>query len=180
MLHWKLRGGIVLTNCIMTSVKHDNNSITANTTCGTIHANMLIYAEDTIGEVATGILPVLPIAATMQHSHSKMARTLTALHMICPQPSHAFSTYTIDGQQYIVATGFEYNGNDDFIDAFASLEKYLHKYFKVDQVTHRWLSQCYTGVDGLPYAGLLPGHNNEYIISCAGNNAIVYGSISAR
>jgi len=173
-------GGIVLTNCIMTAVKHDNNTVVASTTCGTVTAGILIYADDTINEIATAALPLIPNCCYNAAFTLKNGPYPDGITYDMSSPSHTFSTYNIDGQQYIVATGFEYNEDDDFKDAFASLEHLLRKYFDVDQITHRWQSQCYSGIDGLPYAGLLPDRKNEYIISCCGNNAIVYGSICAK
>ncbi len=173
-------GGVVLTNCIMTSVDHSKDRVTASTNCGSIQAGALIYADDTINEITKAVLPVLPnccynAAFTLQNGPYPDGITYDM-----SSPAHTFITYNIDGQQYIVATGFEYNNNNDLEDPFAGLEQYLHKYFNINKITHRWQSKCFSGVDGLPYAGMRPGYANEYIISCPGNNAIVNGSISAK
>ena len=94
------------------------------------------------------------------------------------EPYHYFRSHIIDGEEYLLAGGNDHKtGHDDPEKAFADLEKYVRKYYKVSSVPYRWSSQYYVPVDGFPYIGHIDG---IYCATGFNGNGMMLGSISAK
>jgi hypothetical protein len=99
-------------------------------------------------------------------------------------PYHYYRTQVIDGEPYLIAGGEDHKTGDDDTNTeacFRKLESHVRKYFDVDGVTHRWSSQYYESMDGLPYIGTLPGKSERILVATGfGGNGMTYGTVSAK
>jgi len=98
------------------------------------------------------------------------------------EPYHYFRSHTIDGEQLLIIGGEDHKtGHDDPLAAFRTLEKYAREHFDIASVSHRWSSQYYVPVDGLPYIGQLPGgHANTYVATGFNGNGMIFGSMAGQ
>jgi glycine/D-amino acid oxidase-like deaminating enzyme/nitrite reductase/ring-hydroxylating ferredoxin subunit len=62
--------------------------------------------------------------------------------------------------------------------AFARLEEFCRSRFKVESVVHRWSGEVLNPVDGLPYIGLNPGSEHQYVATGFAGNGMTFGTIA--
>jgi len=90
--------------------------------------------------------------------------------------------HTMNGKKYMIGGGFDHktghNANTEY--TFTELEAYLHNYFDIASIEYKWSSQYYVPDDGLPYIGLLPGHDKIYVATGFGGNGMTLGSLAAK
>lgn len=98
-------------------------------------------------------------------------------------PYHFFRTHEKDGQKYLIVGGEDHKtGHDEHTGKhFDNLEKYLTRYFEIQDVTFKWSSQYYESGDGLAYIGLMPGYSeNVFVATGFGGNGMTYSHISSN
>ena len=174
-------GGVILQHCVVGDVTEEE-TVTAATTLGEIKADNLIYAT----HIPPGI-NLLHFRCTPYRSYA-MAFTLKddqypdGLAYDLKEPYNYFRTHEIDGQKYVISGGFDHKtgGKAGTEHIFTELEAFARKYFKVDTVAYRWSSQYYNSADGLPYIGLLPGHNKIYTGTGYSGNGFIFGTLTGK
>lgn len=174
-------GGVILQHCLVNSI-NEGDIITADTSLGIIQAKQAVYATHIPPGVNIFSFRCAPYRSYAMAFTLKSGTYPDGLAYDCKDPYHYYRTHTIDGQDYVIAGGFDHKtghcDNTEYV--FTELEAYMRKYFDIDKVAYRWSSQYYNSVDGLPYIGLMPGHDNVYVATGFGGNGMVYGSLAAK
>jgi glycine/D-amino acid oxidase-like deaminating enzyme/nitrite reductase/ring-hydroxylating ferredoxin subunit len=175
------QGGVILQQCIVQKIE-SNNDLEANTTLGTIKSQFAMYA--------THIPPGINLLHFRNAPYRSYAAAFTLKSGTYPggliydlkHPYHYFRTHTINGKEYIIGGGFDHktahekNTNKVFLE----LEAYMHKYFDIGAIYYKWSSQYFNAADGVPYIGLLPGHDKIYTATGFCGNGITFGSIAGK
>jgi glycine/D-amino acid oxidase-like deaminating enzyme/nitrite reductase/ring-hydroxylating ferredoxin subunit len=176
-------GGVIIENCRVTHVEEQEEILHVKTDTRTFQCDKLIYAT----HVPPGI-NLIHLRYTALRSYA-IAVTLASgdypkdLSYDMYDPYHYYRTQEIDGQSYLIVGGEDHKtGDDTNTDAcFLKLESHVRKYFDVAEVTHRWSSQYYDSVDGLPYIGIMPGKSDRILVATGfGGNGMTYGTIAAK
>lgn len=175
-------GGIILQQCIVDKVNSSNDVIVAETALGSIKAHRAVYAT----HIPPGI-NLLHFRCAPYRSYA-MAFTLksgmypTGLVYDMKDPYNYFRSHNIGGTDYVIAGGFDHKtGHKKNTDeCFRELQAYVSKQFDIQEVAYKWSSQYYNSTDGLPYIGLLPGHENIYTGTGYGGNGMIFGSLTGK
>lgn len=174
-------GGVLLQHCMVTSVENGQH-FTANTTLGNIKAHKIVYAT----HIPPGI-NLLHFRCAPYRSYAcaftlKSGNYPSGLIYDLKDPYHYFRTHIIDGKTYIIAGGFDHKtGHEENTEQkFRELEAYLRNHFDIDSIDYKWSSQYFIPADGLPYIGLLPGHENIYTGTGYGGNGMTLGTLAAK
>jgi glycine/D-amino acid oxidase-like deaminating enzyme/nitrite reductase/ring-hydroxylating ferredoxin subunit len=98
------------------------------------------------------------------------------------EPYHYVRTHELDGESLLLIGGRDHKtGHDDPGKAFDDLEKYARKYYNISSIKHRWSSQYYVPVDGLPYIGQMPlAADGTYCATGYNGNGMMLGSIAGK
>lgn len=176
-------GGIIVQNCRVASEDSKaDDEVNIETTQGTFYAHSLVYAT----HIPVGI-NVLHLRCPAYRSYAmavKLADNAYPEGLIYDMydPYHYYRTQRIDGNNYLIVggedhkTGEEINTNGKFLE----LESHIRTHFDVGEIVHRWSSQYFESVDGLPYIGHLPGHSkNVFVATGYGGNGITYSHVAA-
>lgn len=173
-------GGIIVEDCRVESVE-ENTIVETVTSRGKIRASFFIYAT----HIPPGV-NILHFRCAPYRSYA-LAVTLKddkypdALGYDMHDPYHYYRTHVIDGQKYLVAGGEDHKtGHEENTQAcFRRLESHVRSHYNVDKIVHRWSSQYFEPVDGLPYIGNLPGSGeNIFVATGFGGNGMIYGTLS--
>jgi glycine/D-amino acid oxidase-like deaminating enzyme/nitrite reductase/ring-hydroxylating ferredoxin subunit len=171
-------GGQVLEHTRIDSVKIENKIHSAKSGDQIFKALKVIYATHVPPGITIFSFRCAPYRSYVLGVKLKDENYPDALIYDLQEPYHYFRTHTVDGQKYLLIGGNDHKtGHDDPEKAFASLEKYARKYYKVADVDYRWSSQYYIPVDGFPYIGHIDG---IYCATGFNGNGMMLGSISAR
>ena len=172
--------GVILQHCTVNELKSDDDTITADTSLGVIKAAKAVYAT----HLPPGIT-IFSFRCAPYRSYV-MAVTLTdgkypdGLAYDCKDPYHYFRCHSINGVQYLIAGGYDHktghNKNTEYV--FTELEAYIRDHYSVDLVAYKWSSQYYEPVDGLPYIGVMPGHENIYVATGYSGNGFTLGHLA--
>jgi glycine/D-amino acid oxidase-like deaminating enzyme/nitrite reductase/ring-hydroxylating ferredoxin subunit len=176
-------GGIIVENCrVINENSNADETIDIETTLGNFHAGALVYAT----HIPTGI-NILHLRCPAYRSYAmavKLADNVYPHGLIYDMydPYHYYRTQRIDGNDYLIVggedhkTGEEINTNGKFFQ----LESHIRAHFDVSEIAHKWSSQFFESVDGLPYIGHLPGHSkNVFVATGYGGNGITYSHVAA-
>src|SRR5690606_1081133 len=93
-----------------------------------------------------------------------------------------YRSQEVNGQQYIIAGGFDHKTGhgDNASKSFLELEAHVRRHFDVEEISFSWSSQFFESADGLPYIGHLPGHPKHiYVATGYGGNGITYSQVAA-
>lgn len=174
-------GGDILENCMVADVIPDEY-FSAETNRGVLMANTVVYA--------THIPPGINLLHFRCAPYRSYACAFTLADGKYPgellydlkDPYHYIRTQKINGQEYIIAGGCDHKTghNDNTEQSFRELEAYVRHHFDVEHINYKWSSQYYSSADGLPYIGLLPGHEDTYTATGFIGNGMVYGAISGK
>lgn len=95
------------------------------------------------------------------------------------EPYHYTRVYEHHGEKWLVVGGADHKAghDDDEKDYFAELERYVKDRYPVESFVHRWSSQYYEPVDGLPFIGETPGGDTLMATGYSGDG-LVYGTIA--
>jgi glycine/D-amino acid oxidase-like deaminating enzyme/nitrite reductase/ring-hydroxylating ferredoxin subunit len=97
------------------------------------------------------------------------------------EPYHYYRTQQIGNDTYFIAGGEDHKTahEENTESCFNRLEAHVRKHFNVAEVVHKWSSQYYEPVDGLPYIGSLPGASgNVFAATGYGGNGITYSQVA--
>lgn len=95
---------------------------------------------------------------------------------------HYIRTYRKDGKYYLIVGGEDHKvGQPDVNEnePMERLEQYTMSKFPVAEITHRWSSQHFKSVDGLPYIGKSPFGTNKFIATGFTGDGLTFGTVSA-
>ncbi len=175
-------GGTIVQHCMVDGVAEEGEEVIADTATGQIKAGVAIYA--------THIPPGVNIFSFRCAPYRSYAIAVTlndnnypdALVYDMQDPYHYYRMHIINGTKYLIAGGFDHKTGHNYKTEhiFTELEAYVRKYFDVASVEHKWSSQYYEPVDGLPYIGLMPGNERIYTATGFGGNGMIYGSLAAK
>lgn len=174
-------GGVIIQNCMVKDVT-SKEGIKADTTLGTIKADKLVYATHIPPGVNLFSFRCAPYRSYVMAFTLKSGNYPTMFHYDMDDPYHYHRTHEIDGQKYVVSGGFDHKTghNDNTEHLFTELENYLLRNFDIDTIAYKWSSQYYEPVDGLPYIGLMPGHDNIYVGTGYGGNGMILGTLAGK
>lgn len=172
--------GVVLENCLLTGLQRGDIQ-TAETTLGQIRARHVVYA--------THIPPGINLLHFRCAPYRSYVQAFTLRGQAYPKgliydlndPYNYYRTQVINGTSYVIAGGFDHKTGHEPNTAhvFAKQEACYRKIFNIDTIAWRWSSQYYNNTDGLPYIGLLPGHERVYTATGFSGNGITWGVFSA-
>ncbi len=174
-------GGVILHNCMVNAVISDEY-FSAETNRGILKAYNVVYAT----HIPPGI-NLLHFRCAPYRSYAcaftlKDARYPAELLYDMEDPYHYIRSIKMNGKDYVIAGGYDHKTghNDNTEQSFRELEAYARHHFNVEHIDYKWSSQYYSSADGLPYIGLLPGHDNIYTATGFIGNGMVYGTISGK
>lgn len=174
-------GGVILQHCVVSSAEEAGH-ITLTTSLGEIKAAKLVYAT----HIPPGV-NILHFRNAPYRSYVMACRLNTdqypdGLVYDMKEPYNYFRTEEIDGIKYLIAGGFDHKtGHEtDTAQIFTRQEAFLRTLFDIASIDYKWSSQYYNPVDGLPYIGLLPGHENIYTGTGYSGNGLVLGTLAAQ
>ncbi|SHL14450.1 hypothetical protein SAMN05444266_102197 [Chitinophaga jiangningensis] len=174
-------GGVILENTRVTKIEHKGKvEITAGEQ--TFTGRKLVLAT----HIPPGI-NLLHLRCIPYRSYALAARLAQNdypqdLYYDMEEPFHYIRSQEVDGQQYLIVGGEDHKTghHENTTLCFRQLEAWVHKHFKVEEITQRWSSQFYEPVDGLPYIGQLPGEEEDvYVATGFSGNGMIYGTIAA-
>lgn len=176
-------GGLIVQNCrVLNETNSNGDQLNIETSQGKFAANAMVYAT----HIPTGI-NLLHLRCSAYRSYAmavKLADNAYPKGLIYDMydPYHYYRTQHIDGSDYLIVggedhrTGEEINTNKQFLQ----LESHIRSHFSVSEIVHKWSSQYFEPVDGLPYIGHLPGHaENVFVATGYGGNGITYSHVAA-
>ena len=174
-------GGIIVEQCRVTNIEEDD-VITIETTLENLKAKTVVYAT----HIPPGI-NLLHLRCPAYRSYAMAVKLKGAgypdgLSYDMFDPYHYYRTQVIDGQSYLIVGGEDHKTgeNANTNQCFLQLESHIRSNFDVAEITHRWSSQYYEPVDGLPYIGKLPGAKDNVLVATGfGGNGITYSHVAA-
>lgn len=85
-----------------------------------------------------------------------------------------------DPHLYIIGGCDHKTGQGDENEAFANLEQYARKKFRVREIRHRWSAELFEPDDGVPYIGRLPRADHLYLCTGFSGTGITWGTAAAE
>lgn len=174
-------GGVILQHCPVQQVT-ENEVITAATALGTIQAHHVVYAT----HIPPG-LNLLHLRCAPYRSYAMAFRLNNdaypeGLAYDMKDPYNYFRAHEVNGQKYVICGGFDHKtGHHKHTDhVFTELEAFARSYYDIASIDFKWSSQYYNSVDGLPYIGLMPGHDRIYTATGYAGNGLVLGTLAGR
>jgi hypothetical protein len=173
-------GGVIVEHCRVTDIE-EGEVVAIQTSIEKFQARFLVYA--------THIPPGINLLHLRCPAYRSYAMAVKLNDQNYPQglaydmydPYHYYRTQEIDGQKYLIVggedhkTGEQSNTNKSFLQ----LESHIRSHFNVAEISHRWSSQYFEPVDGLPYIGKLPGANDNVLVATGyGGNGMTYSHVA--
>jgi glycine/D-amino acid oxidase-like deaminating enzyme/nitrite reductase/ring-hydroxylating ferredoxin subunit len=173
-------GGVVLEQCRVTDIE-EGDTISIKTTADKLQARTLVYA--------THIPPGINLLHLRCPAYRSYAMAVKLKDQNYPDglaydmydPYHYYRTQEIDGEKYLIVGGEDHKTgeNSNTNKSFLQLESHIRSHFNVAEVSHRWSSQFFDPVDGLPYIGKLPGANENILVATGyGGNGMTYSHVA--
>ncbi len=175
-------GGVIAEQCLIKELSSDAGVITAHTTRGDIHTQYAVYATHVVPGVNIFSFRCAPYRSYVMAFSLKSGEYPTTMIYDAQDPYHYIRTHEVNGRKYVIAGGYDHKTghNADTEAVFTKLEQYIREYFDVEAIAYRWSSQYYESVDGLPYVGQMPGHENVFVATGFGGNGMILGSLSGK
>ena len=175
-------GGVIAENSPISGVSGDGEVLEAETLTGVLRARKIVWAT----HIPPGI-NLLHFRNAPYRSYAMALRLANesqlpdAVVYDCKDPYFYYRTQELDGQRYLIAGGCDHKtGHEENTQyVFTELEAYLRRYFDLAEVAFQWSSQYYEPADGLPYTGVLPGHESQYCATGYSGNGMIFGTVSA-
>jgi glycine/D-amino acid oxidase-like deaminating enzyme/nitrite reductase/ring-hydroxylating ferredoxin subunit len=175
------KGGVILEQCRVTNIE-EGDIISIETTGEKLKAKTLVYAT----HIPPGI-NLLHLRCPAYRSYAVAVRLKSGeypngLAYDMYDPYHYYRTQEIDGEKYLIVGGEDHKTGEqtNTNKCFLNLESHVRTHFDVAEVTHRWSSQYYEPVDGLPYIGKLPGAKENILVATGyGGNGMTYSHVAA-
>ncbi|MFD0749131.1 FAD-dependent oxidoreductase [Mucilaginibacter calamicampi] len=171
-------GGVIKENMLIQGLETKDGVHTA----GNIRAKNVIYATHMPPNINVFNFECAPYRSYVIAVKLKGDKYPDALIYDSQEPYHYLRTHFINGQYLLLVGGNDHKtGHDDPEKAFAELEKYIRKYYRVSSVKYKWSSQYYIPVDGLPYIGKQPlAADGIYCATGYNGNGMMLGSVAAK
>src|SRR5918993_898985 len=174
-------GGTIVEQCRVTNVEEDE-VISIETSIDKMQARTLVYA--------THIPPGINLLHLRCPAYRSYAMSVKLKDEKYPEgliydmydPYHYYRTQIVDGEKFLIVGGGDHKTgeNTNTNKSFLQLESHIRSHFDVAQILHRWSSQYYEPVDGLPYIGKLPGARENILVATGyGGNGITYSHVAA-
>jgi glycine/D-amino acid oxidase-like deaminating enzyme/nitrite reductase/ring-hydroxylating ferredoxin subunit len=179
-------GCLIFEDSPITEMKQDDNDCcTAVTEGGTVTAEYMIMATHLpkgINNIQFVAMPYRSyvVAAKLKGKapNGNFWDMDTPHHVTSSHPSRAGS---MELDLLMVAGAHHKVGQpqEETIDHYHDLEKYLYKNYDVEKIAYRWSAQHYKSADYVPYIGKSPGGSeNSYIATGFFADGLVYGTIA--
>ena len=173
-------GGVIVEQCRVTNIE-EGEIISINTTQDTVKAGTLVYAT----HIPPGV-NLLHLRCPAYRSYAMAVKLDGAdypegLAYDMYDPYHYYRTQEIDGEKYLIAGGEDHKTgeNSNTNKYFLQLESHIRANFPVAEISHRWSSQYFEPVDGLPYIGKLPGARENVLVATGyGGNGMTYSHVA--
>jgi len=174
-------GGVIVQNCRVEGVE-ETEPVEVHTTKGVFRCNDMVYAT----HIPTGI-NLLHLRCVPWRSYAVAAKLRSGtypeqLYYDMNDPYNYYRSQEVNGQQYLIAGGFDHKTGhgDNASKSFLELEAHVRRHFDVEEISFSWSSQFFESADGLPYIGHLPGHPKHiYVATGYGGNGITYSQVAA-
>lgn len=175
-------GGVILQDCLVSNAVFEGDSCEAETSQGKVLANRLVYATHIPPGVNILHFRCAPYRSYAASFTLKSGEYPKGLVYDMKDPYHYFRTHQQDGKTHIIAGGYDHKtGHEDNTEErFLMLHAYIKGLYDVDTIVDSWSSQFYVSADGLPYIGLLSGHDDTYCATGFSGNGITFGALSGR
>jgi len=174
-------GGVLLQQCIVNSVEKEQQ-FSADSSLGKIRSKLIVYATHIPPGINLLHFRNAPYRSYAQAFTLKSGDMAGGLVYDMKDPYNYFRKQEINGKAYIIAGGFDHKtGHETNTNqVFREQEAYLRQHFDIDSIDYRWSSQYFIPSDGLPYIGLLPGHEHTYVGTGYSGNGITLGSLAGK
>jgi glycine/D-amino acid oxidase-like deaminating enzyme/nitrite reductase/ring-hydroxylating ferredoxin subunit len=173
-------GGVIMEQCRVTDIE-DGEIVVIQTSLDKFQASTVVYAT----HIPPGI-NLLHLRCTPYRSYAMAVKLENqpypeGLSYDMYDPYHYYRTQEIDGEKYFVVGGEDHRTgeNPNTNKSFLQLESHVRTNFNVSEISHRWSSQFYEPVDGLPYIGKLPGAKENILVATGyGGNGMTYSHVA--
>jgi len=174
-------GGVLLQHCLVKEVASQQHFV-ADSSLGEIHAELIVYATHIPPGINLLHFRCAPYRSYVQAFTQKSGNYTSGLVYDMKDPYNYYRTQMIDGTNYIIAGGFDHKtGTETNTDqVYRQQEAFLRNHFDIERIDYKWSSQYFGNTDGLPYIGLLPGHEKIYTGTGFSGNGITLGSLSGK
>jgi len=174
-------GGIIVEQCRVTNIE-EAEDVSVETSIDNLQAKTVVYAT----HIPPGI-NLLHLRCPAYRSYAMSVklhghRYPEGLTYDMYDPYHYYRTQIIDGENYLIVGGEDHKTGEttNTNKSFLQLESHIRSHFDVAEISHRWSSQYYQPVDGLPYIGKLPGARENILVATGyGGNGITYSHVAA-
>jgi glycine/D-amino acid oxidase-like deaminating enzyme/nitrite reductase/ring-hydroxylating ferredoxin subunit len=181
-LEFEKAGGVIRQNCRVDDV-NGKDPLSIETTDGMFESKAFVFAT----HIPPGV-NLLHLRCVPQRSYAMAVRLAGSSY---PQgliydmkdPYNYYRSQIVNGVNYLIAGGFDHKTahKSNTAESFLQLEAHVREHFAVEEIAHKWSSQYYESVDGLPYIGHLPGkEDNVYVATGFGGNGMTYSQVAAR
>jgi glycine/D-amino acid oxidase-like deaminating enzyme/nitrite reductase/ring-hydroxylating ferredoxin subunit len=175
-------GGVIAEQCMVKELKEKDGVVAAHTSLGDINAQYAIYATHVVPGVNIFSFRCAPYRSYVMAFTLNSGDYPTTMIYDAQDPYHYIRSHEVNGRKYVIAGGHDHKtGHTTDTEAvFTKLEAYVREYFDVDAIAYKWSSQYYESVDGLPYIGHMPGHDNVFVATGFGGNGMILGTLSGK
>ena len=84
------------------------------------------------------------------------------------------------GELVVVGGADHKTGGGDPGESQAALERWVKGRFEVEEITHRWSSQVYEPIDGLPFIGRRATNRHVWVATGFSGDGLVWGTVAAH
>lgn len=174
-------GGEYVEKCRFESYEKRKEILEITTEKGKVHSKFLILATHT--PPGTNLLHFknLPWRSYGLSFELKEPLLPNALGYDLAEPYHYYRTQKMEGSWHLILGGNDHKTgkSKDTNECLALLEEYAHKHFDFEEPTHKWSSQLYESVDGLPFIGRMPGGPDEVFVATGyTGNGMIFGTLA--
>lgn len=175
-------GGVIRQNCRVNDVT-GSEPLQVETTDGVFSAKSFVFAT----HIPPGV-NLLHLRCVPNRSYAMSVRVAggnypEGLVYDMKDPYHYYRTQNVGGVNYLIVGGYDHKTahKSNTEESFMQLEAHVREHFNVEEITHKWSSQYYESVDGLPYIGHLPGkEENVFVATGFGGNGMTYSHVAAK
>ena len=169
-------------NTRVTGVNEQKDSITLETTGGTVTAKYAVHATHTpkgIKLLHTLLGPYREYGIACQAGNLRFPEGIFWGHY---EEGKKISSriYERNGHRYVLVIGepHKVGQSDDNVKAIRNLEEFAEKHFGLTDIAYRWGGQHYRPADLLPYIGRESSSSNVFIATGYSTDGLIYGTLA--